>query len=406
MKNKKSLFIGFLLGMLLMILVNSIFSINNISNLILMRNNKEIMEQYEDKTNMLTLFLNKFYLEDLEVDKLLEGGYKGFVQAVGDPYTEYYDEEEFKKLFEDLEGRYAGIGALVSVDPKDNLPIIVMPFEGSPSIEAGLQPLDKIIKVNDEDITGVSLDEVVKKMKGEEGTEVKITILRKNAEEQKVFDVVLIRRIINVPTVGHRMLADDIGYLQIIGFDAVTYDQFMEALNDLETQNEKGLIIDLRNNPGGSLEIVSKIADELLPKGVIVYTEDKNGKKEYINSDDEKQFNKPIVILINENSASASEVLSGAIKDYKAGKLVGTTSFGKGLVQQIRPLPDGSAMKITIAKYYTPSGNYIHGKGIEPDYKVELPEELKYKAGLKEEEDVQLLKAIEVIKEDINGMIK
>jgi len=402
MKNKKSLFIGFLLGILLMIIVNGLFSVNNILNFGAGRNNKDIMEQYEDKTNMLTAYLNKFYLEDIEVDGLLEGGYKGFVQAVGDPYTQYYDEEEFKKLIEDLTGKYAGIGALVSVDPKDKLPIIITPFEGSPSEKAGLQPLDKIMKVNDEDISGIILDDVVKKMKGEEGTEVTITILRKNKEEVKIFDVVLERQIINVPTVGHRMLKDDIGYLQIIGFDDVTYDQFMKALNDLETQNEKGLIIDLRNNPGGSLEIVSKIADELLPKGVIVYTEDKNGKKEYINSDDEKQFNKPIVILINENSASASEVLSGAIKDYNAGKLVGTTSFGKGLVQQIRPLPDGSAMKITIAKYYTPSGNYIHGKGIEPDYKVELPEELKYKQGLKEEEDVQLLKAIEVIKEDIN----
>ncbi|HHW68482.1 MAG: carboxyl-terminal processing protease [Epulopiscium sp.] len=394
MKDKKSFLSGLAVGMSIVIFVNIVF----IGFRIAMGMTGHSNLGMNQKVNKILAYLNRFYVDKIDEVALEEGMYKGLVAGVGDPYTTYMSKEEFEDFQTETTGRYAGIGVVVSVDQTDQLITVVSPFEGSPGAEAGLIPGDKIIKVNDFEVTGDDLNEAVSMMKGPAGTKVKLTVYRKS--EFKTFDVEITRANIDYPTVSHKMLDGNIGYIKIVSFDEVTYDQFMTAYKDLTSKGQKGLIIDLRNNPGGLLSIVTKIADQLLPEGMIVYTEDKNGKKDTYLSD-ANEIKVPLVILVNQNSASASEILSGAVKDHNKGKLVGTTTFGKGLVQSIYPLGDGSAIKITISKYYTPSGVCIQGIGIEPDYVVELPDDLKSKLTLDEKEDIQLKKALEVIKEQL-----
>lgn len=394
MENKKSFFKGFAIGISIILFVNIFF----LGFRVVMGMTGNATIGTTQKMNKILAYLNKYYVDKIDQTALEEGIYKGMVAGVGDPYTTYMDKIQFEDFQTETSGRYAGIGVVVSVDEKDQLITVVSPFEGSPGAKAGLLPGDKIIKVNDFEVTGEDLEEAVSMMKGPAGTKVKVTIYRK--DELKTFEVDITRANIDYPTVSHRMLDDNIGYIRIISFDQVTYDQFMSAYKDLKSKDQKGLIIDLRNNPGGLLSIVTKIADEILPEGMIVYTEDKSGKKESYVSD-ANELKVPLVLLVNENSASASEILSGAVKDHNKGKLVGTTTFGKGLVQSIYPLGDGSAIKITISKYYTPSGVCIQGIGIEPDYSVELPDDLKAKISLEEDEDIQLKKAMEVIKEQL-----
>lgn len=392
MRDKKSFLSGLAVGMSIIIFVNIFFfgfrivmGMTGSSNL-----------SSNQKINKILAYLDKYYVDKINEDSLEEGMYKGIVEGVGDPYTTYLNKKEFEDFQTETSGRYAGIGVVVSVDQIDQLITVVSPFEGSPGAKAGLLPGDKIIKVNDFEVTGDDLNEAVSMMKGPAGTKVKITIYRKS--DLKTFETEITRANIDYPTVSHKMLEKQIGYIRIISFDEVTNKQFIAAYKDLNDKGQKGLIIDLRNNPGGLLSTVTKIADQLLPEGMIVYTEDKSGKKESYLSD-ANEIKVPLVLLVNENSASASEILSGAVKDHNKGKLVGTTTFGKGLVQSIYPLGDGSAIKITISKYYTPSGVCIQGIGIEPDYVVELSDELKAKLTLEEDEDIQLKKAIEVIKD-------
>lgn len=392
MRDKKSFLSGLAVGMSIIIFVNIFFfgfrivmGMTGSSNL-----------SSNQKINKILAYLDKYYVDKINEDSLEEGMYKGIVEGVGDPYTTYLNKKEFEDFQTETSGRYAGIGVVVSVDQIDQLITVVSPFEGSPGAKAGLLPGDKIIKVNDFEVTGDDLNEAVSMMKGPAGTKVKITIYRKS--DLKTFEAEITRANIDYPTVSHKMLENQIGYIRIISFDEVTNKQFIAAYKDLNDKGQKGLIIDLRNNPGGLLSTVTKIADQLLPEGMIVYTEDKSGKKESYLSD-ANEIKVPLVLLVNENSASASEILSGAVKDHNKGKLVGTTTFGKGLVQSIYPLGDGSAIKITISKYYTPSGVCIQGIGIEPDYVVELSDELKAKLTLEEDEDIQLKKAIEVIKD-------
>jgi len=394
MKDKKSFLSGLAVGMSIVIFVNIVF----IGFRIAMGMTGHSNLGMNQKVNKILAYLNRFYVDKIDEVALEEGMYKGLVAGVGDPYTTYMSKEEFEDFQTETTGRYAGIGVVVSVDQTDQLITVVSPFEGSPGAEAGLIPGDKIIKVNDFEVTGDDLNEAVSMMKGPAGTKVKLTVYRKS--EFKTFDVEITRANIDYPKVSHKMLDGNIGYIKIVSFDEVTYDQFMTAYKDLTSKGQKGLIIDLRNNPGGLLSIVTKIADQLLPEGMIVYTEEKNGKKDTYLSD-ANEIKVPLVILVNQNSASASEILSGAVKDHNKGKLVGTTTFGKGLVQSIYPLGDGSAIKITISKYYTPSGVCIQGIGIEPDYVVELPDDLKSKLTLDEKEDIQLKKALEVIKEQL-----
>lgn len=351
-------------------------------------------ESLDSKFQDILTRLESTYYEEIDVDELYDGALKGFVDGLGDPYTVYFTAEEYTSFTEGIDGTYEGIGAYVGYGETREELLITSPMEGSPSEAAGLKPGDRVIKVDDVEVSGMTLEELVKLIKGPQGTEVLLTIMR----DYDMMEFAVVRDQIVVPTVSHKMLEDQIGYLRISGFDRVTYDQFMEAFEDLKAQDMQGMILDLRYNGGGLTNIVSAIADELLPEGVIYYTEDKNGEGFVSESDEEHQFDKPLVVLVNEGSASASEILAGAIKDHERGTLVGTQTFGKGLVQTSMFLDDGSALKITIARYFTPDGNYINKVGITPDVISEIPE-VEDVSALPEDWDPQLDEALDVMKD-------
>lgn len=334
-----------------------------------------------------------YYKDDLTAEQLSDGIYKGLLDSLGDPYSEYYTPEELADLIESTEGVYYGIGAYVSLDTDRNLPKISSVIEGTPAEEAGLRDNDILYKVDGTSTYGLSLNETVALIKGEEFTDVLLTIIR----DGKEMEVTVTRRKVETPTVKHEMLEDGMGFLQIVEFDDVTVSQFRDAMTDLRAQEMKGLILDLRANPGGSLDAVVDIAEMLLPEGMIVYTEDKYGNRREYTCDGSQQLEMPLVVLIDMNSASASEILAGAIKDYGIGTLVGTTSFGKGIVQQILPFSDGSAIKVTVSSYYTPKGYNIHGIGIKPDVEIAFDGETYYSN--EEHYDNQLEKAKEVLKD-------
>ncbi len=342
-------------------------------------------EQIDAKVQELNQYIEKYYLFDYEDEDVENGIYKGLMAGLGDVYTGYYTPEEYASFMEASNGSYSGIGAMMQQDYTTGIITVVRVFDGSPSAEAGLQSGDILYMVEGEEVTGIDLSLVVSELKGEEGTPVQISILR----ETDILEMTLTRRSIQVPTVESRMIDEEIGYIAITEFDDVTEDQFMTALGSLESQGMKKLIIDLRDNGGGLVDVTCAILDRLLPEGLIVYTEDKYGNRQEETSDAENYFAGDMAVLVNENSASASEIFAGAIKDYGVGTLIGTQTFGKGIVQSLFPLEDGSAVKITVSRYYTPSGNNIHEVGITPDIIVEADRESL--------EDVQLLKAIEVL---------
>ncbi|MGB8454250.1 MAG: S41 family peptidase [Anaerocolumna sp.] len=352
------------------------------------------------KISKLETLIDRFYMEDVDKDKLAEGIYKGLLASLGDPYSCYYTEEEYKALMESSSGVYCGIGATVSQNVTTGIISIVKPFVNGPAHAAGLLPGDIVYKVNGEEVTGQDLTEVVSKIKGAEGTDAEITIIREG--ESGPIELSIQRKTVEVPTIEYEMMDNKIGYIAVSEFDEVTAEQFRKAIDDLEKQGEKGLVVDIRNNPGGLLDTVVDMLDRMIPKGLIVYTEDKYGSREEKYSDAKEEFDKPLAVLINGNSASASEIFAGAIQDYKRGTIVGTTSFGKGIVQSIIPLFDGTAIKVTVSKYYTPNGKNIHGIGIKPDVTVELDDKLKQQVVIKKEEDNQLQKAIEIIMDKIN----
>ena len=270
-------------------------------------------------------------------------------------------------------------------------------YENCPGYEAGIRPGDLVLAVDGTDITGMDLNSAVALIRGEEGTSVTITLQR----EDEVFDVEVTRRQIDVETVTYRMMDDNIGYIQIDEFDEVTAKQFSAAFDALTEQGMEALVIDIRNNPGGLLNIVVEMLDDILPEGVIVSVKDNKGTAEEYTSDAATRLNIPLTVLINENSASASEIFAGAIKDYGVGTLVGETTYGKGIVQTIFSLKDGTGMKLTIEDYYLPSGKSIHKVGVAPDVEIDLPEELKMYVNIPEDQDVQLQKAMEILKEQL-----
>lgn len=342
--------------------------------------------------------LEEYYYKDTNEDEMLEGAIAGLTGALGDPYTVYFTKDQMKQFNEKSQGSYVGIGVVV-VMGEDGILSVVEPFEDSPALEVGIVKDDKIVKVDDQDVTGIKdEDMIISMIKGKENTKVKITVYRPS--QGKYIDFNVTRKKIKVVNIQSEVLPDNIGYIKISMFDGEIYKDFVENLNSLLQKNIKGLIIDLRDNPGGDYDQVSKIADRLLPEGLIVYTEDKKGNRQEKKSD-ATELNLPIAVLVNENSASASEVLSGALKDHNKATLVGTKTFGKGLVQAVVNLEDGSGLKVTIARYFTPSGVCIQDIGIEPHVKVELPEKYKNVAvsQVPKEDDTQLKKAIEVVKE-------
>lgn len=328
-----------------------------------------------DKLRVIETVIDLYYYqEDIDRETLETGIYKGIVAALGDPYSEYYSAEELAALYDDSAGIYYGIGAYVALDTATTLPKLTGIIEGTPAEEADLRPDDLVYKIEGEEMYGYTLQEAVALIKGEEGTYVNITIVRDGEEIEKTVQ----RRKVESPTVESEMYDDGIAYIQIVEFDQVTIDQFAEALAVARGKGMNGLILDLRDNPGGNLHSVVQIARMLLPEGLIVYTEDRDGYRVEYKCDGTKEIDVPMVVLVNGNSASASEILAGAIKDYGVGTLLGSTTFGKGIVQRPVELSDGSAVKLTVSSYFTPNGTNIHGIGIEPDVEVKLDTDRYY----------------------------
>ncbi|MDN5277311.1 MAG: carboxyl-terminal processing protease [Clostridiales bacterium] len=363
----------------------------------------QLLEKYQTLEEVRQT-IERDYIEEPDQDKLFVGAIKGMTAALGDPYTTYFTAEEYKEFIVQTQGSYAGVGLMVTVDEKDNLITVVRAFKDSPAAKAGIQQGDKIIKVEDLEVTGSELDKAVSMMKGEPGTKVNITILR----DGQPLNFTLERAVIEIPDMEYRMIGDGIGYIWLYQFDENSPKNFKSAVEELKGQGMKGLVLDLRGNPGGLLQACTEIADMLLPEGLIVYSENRQGRGEKYYSDKE-YLGIPLVVLVNEYSASASEVLSGAIQDYGVGTIIGKTTFGKGLVQGLRgPFRDGSALKITVAKYFTPKGRDIHQKGVVPDIEVDLSEEAKKflrenpSKELPVELDTQLQKGIEEIRKMLN----
>ncbi len=341
-----------------------------------------------------------YYYEDkVDAEEMREGIYKGMIDSLGDPYSEYYSKEELEEAINSNQGISYGIGAYISMSKQMNMAMINGVMEGSPAEEAGLREGDIIYEVDGEATQGMSLTQVVSLVKGREGTTVQLTIYREGEVDFQRLEIKRSKRL-ETTTVDSGMLedADNIGYLRIREFDTVTVDQYTEAMAELRGHGMEGMILDLRSNPGGDVNAVVEIARKILPEGLIVYTEDKQGVRKEYTCDGKKELDVPLVVLVNEYSASASEILAGAIQDYHKGTLVGTTTYGKGIVQQIQRLDDGTALKLTISAYYTPAGRNIHGVGIKPDVELEYDYEGNEETG----SDNQVERAIEILNDEIS----
>lgn len=398
--------VGMILGVAISLLIVGIvyvaFSFQKVSDkqqeTVSFQENSVITPESVKKLQALETTINKyFFLDKADNETLQEGLYKGLLSALDDPYTEYYSAEELEELMQDTEGIYFGIGAYVGLDSLTSLPKISGVIGNSPAEEADLRPNDLVYEVDGTSTYGLTLTEAVNLIRGPEGTQVELTIVREGAGDY--LHVTLTRRKVETPTVEYEMLEDDMGLISVSEFDDVTVDQFADALATVKGSGAKGIILDLRGNPGGSLSAVVSMCRMILPEGMIVYTEDKSGKRSEYTCDGSRKLTLPLVVLVDMNSASAAEIMAGAIQDHGLGTLVGTTTFGKGIVQQIVPFKDGSAVKITISAYFTPSGKNIHGIGIVPDVECEFDGEAYY--GSENHPDNQLEKAKEVLREKI-----
>ncbi|MBQ7834077.1 MAG: S41 family peptidase [Lachnospiraceae bacterium] len=354
-----------------------------------------VTEENIEKIEHFQTLLETYYYEDVPEEELADGVLYGLMETVGDPYTCYYSVEEMKELTADIEGIFHGIGAYLEMDYDKGYAKISGVIDGTPASQSDIQVGDYVVEVDGQDVYEMTLTDVVALIRGEAGTQVTLTLNRNGSE----LEVTVTRQNIETPTIKYEMLEGRIAHITIVEFDDVTTSQFMEAMDQMENDGAKGLILDVRGNPGGSLTTVVEICQLLLPEGMIVYTEDKYGERNEYFSDGTNEFKLPLVLLIDGSSASASEILAGAIKDYELGTLVGTTTYGKGIVQKIFSYEDGSAAKITVSKYYTPNGYNIHGVGIAPDVEVPFDADLY----LEEEIDNQLQEAIEIITKEIEG---
>ena len=328
---------------------------------------KEAVE-IKDKAEILSSYINRFYLNDIDYGKMGDIIYKAMVSGLDDKYAAYYTKDEYKDISEKTKGEFCGIGAYISQGKNDNYLKVAGVVKGGPAQKAGIKKGDIIVEVDGENIQGKDSSYAVSKMKGKKGTNVSISVMRKGNKKPITFNIK--REVIHDNTVSYKMLDNNIGYISVSAFETVTKKQFKSAVDCLEKKNEKGLIIDLRDNGGGLLDTALDMLDQILPKKLVVYTKDKNGVAEEYYTKDDKEINIPIVILVNGNSASASEVFCGALRDYGKAKLLGTKTFGKGIVQSSFAFRDGTGLKFTTSKYYTPKGINIHGTGFEPDIKV------------------------------------
>ncbi|MEN1759144.1 S41 family peptidase [Anoxynatronum sibiricum] len=401
MIRKRSAFIGAVLLVLLTafttLVVSNIRALQVGDHVIISRQMYQQMQEDTGglyKLTSLKEFLLQEYYQELDEETLLDGAIRGMFESVDDPYTTYLDARDYSDLMMSTRGTYGGIGIIVTAD-EDGFVSVISPIEGTPGERAGLATGDRILRVDDESVSGNRLDDAVSLMRGEPNTEVVLELMKRNQRES--IEVIIMRETIRIQSVRSEIMENDIGYLRISSFDEQTARDFQTHMDTLERSGVTQLILDLRNNPGGLLNQANRIADLLLGEGLIVYTEDRHGNRREEMSD-KKMYEMELVVLINEGSASASEILAGAIQDHQRGVLVGTTSFGKGLVQELQQLPDGTGFKYTVSQYFTPNGRYIHDTGIEPDVVVEIPEELLDEMHeVTEENDLQLQKAIELL---------
>lgn len=355
----------------------------------------------EKKIKELLGQMELYYYEDIDTEELTNGLYKGLFEGLGDPYSVYYTKEEYDSMMASTSGTYCGIGAVLSQDMKTMQVTVLHVYKDTPADKAGLKDGDTILKVDDIEATSMELSELVTNIRGDKGTKVHLEVYREGEKDKLEYDIE--RDKVEVPTVEYEMLENNVGYIQITEFAEPTETQFTEAVNALQAQGMQAMIVDLRDNPGGYLSAVTEILDDILPEGITVYTEDKYGKRQNYTSDDEHRIEIPMAVLINENSASAAEIFAGAIKDYDYGTLIGTKSFGKGIVQTVKQLKDGSAIKLTTAKYYTPNGNYIHEVGIEPDVEFEYEYTGDTNEDYDKSQDNQIQKALEILESDVQN---
>lgn len=363
-------------------------------------------EEYErllryEKLDVLMQLVENYYYEDVEENDMLEGAAVGLMAGIGDVYSAYYTAEQMTEFNEETEGEYAGIGCQLLADPSDQMITVTRVFKGSPAEKAGMRSGDKIVYVNDVYYSAYEMSDAVNVMRGEPGGQVKVTVLR----DLETIDFEVTREIVSINYVEYEILDGNIGYVMVYDFLGDAYEGFAEALDTFRAANVTGMIIDLRNNGGGLVDDSVDMADLILPEGVVVTLRDKNGYEEVYRIDGE-YYDVPMVLLVNEYSASASEILAGAVRDYGAGVLLGTKTFGKGVVQSVLEFTDGSGVKLTTARYYTPSGECIHEVGIEPDIEVELDEDAVTIYGLNNlphDEDAQLQAAIKVLRGEWTG---
>ncbi len=345
---------------------------------------------FTQKIKYLENMIDEEYLGEISTDKLEEGVYAGLIYGLGDVYSRYYTKDEYEQESVTTEGSYVGIGVAMQKYTAGGVQIVEC-YKGSTAEEAGVKVDDVITAINGEDITDTELQDVVSMIKDNEDKDVVLTVQRKGEDTQEI--TVKVSNV-ELPSVFGEMLDENTGYIQITEFKGVTVEQYQEIFADLKEQGMERLVVDLRDNPGGLLNVVCDILRDILPEGLIVYTEDKNGNRSEETCDGKNPLDMPLAVLVNGNSASASEIFAGAVKDYGLGTIVGTTTYGKGVVQSIRQLSDGSAVKLTIANYYTPKGNSINKTGIRPDVEVELSPELLNQEEITHEEDNQLQAAL------------
>lgn len=361
---------------------------------------KNTYEKYSKQESIMELAKREF-LYEADEEKMLEGALEGTLKALGDPYTQFMNKEEFSALMQDTEGSYEGIGVYIT-ESDDNRIMVVSPIEDTPADKAGLKTGDKIIKINGTEYTASQIKQAVNVMKGMPGTSVTLTVQRENSDGSKdVSDLVINREKIRIKTIKSSMLDDDIGYIRITTFDMQTAKDFEAAYSDLKSKGMKGLVVDLRYNPGGIIDATVDISDMFMGEGIITYTKTKAGDIKHFKSD-AKAENIPIVLLINDGSASASEIMAGAMKDTGRATLIGTKTFGKGIVQSVQQFGNqGEGVKMTVSEYFTPNGVNIHGIGIEPDIEIELPEDAEGYGYEFYDTDNQLQKAVEVLKQKV-----
>lgn len=348
-----------------------------------------IGSEVEGKLNAIDSVLESFYFGDVDDETAKDNIYKAYLSSYGDKYTMYYTADEYKALKESTNGKFYGIGAVCQLSGEGGV-LLVDVYDNGAGYQAGLRSGDRVVNVDGRDITDMELSSAVAFIKGDKGTSVTLEVIR--GTERLTFSAV--RDAVEAKTVSYTLLDNNIGYLSISQFEEVTTKQFKAAVEDLQSQGMKGLVIDIRNNPGGLLDTVVGMLKYMLPDGLIVYTEDKQGNRKEYKGQDNDEFNLPLAVIVNGNSASASEIFAGAIQDYGKGTIIGTQTYGKGIVQTVKPLTDGSAIKFTIAKYFTPKGQDIHGKGVTPDMVVEYDTDADV--------DTQLDAAIKNVEAQIN----